>query len=129
MPAETSATTLAPRHADPDELAHRTARRWAVGVLLAGTLALAAYLSLVMLAVALVVALFGSVLDLGSGRLDAGGLALDAAPGLLVAWCLGLAAVAALAGRTALGPRAVGLAGGLLGTAAGAGMLALAGVL
>ncbi|KRE60170.1 hypothetical protein [Nostocoides sp. Soil756] len=128
MPAETT-TALAEHHAEPDLLGHRRARRWAVGVLLVGTLALAAYLALVMLAVALVVALFGSVLDLGSGRLDAGGLALDAAPGLLVGWCVGLAAVAALTGRTALGPRATGLLAGLVGTAAGAGVLSLAGVL
>lgn len=128
MPAETT-TALAEHHAEPDPLAHRTARRWAVGTLLVATLALAAYLALVMLAAALVVALFGSVLDPGSGRLDAGGLALDAAPGLLVGWCLGLAAAAALTGRTSLGPRTTGLLAGLVGTAAGAGVLSLAGVL
>lgn len=128
-PAPTPATVPAPRHAVSDRSAHRTARAWAVGVLLAATLALAAYMTLVMLAVALVVSLFGGLLDLGPTRLDPAGLAADAAPGLLVGWCVGLAAVAALVGRTSLGPRSTGLLAGLLGTAAGAGVLALAGVL
>lgn len=132
MPADPPATALAPRHAVPADVgdrAHRTARRWAVAVLAVGTLVLAAYLAFVMLAAAMVVALLGGVLDLGPSRLDPVGVATDVAPGLLVGWCLGLAAEAALAGRTSLGPRATGLVAGLLGTMAGVGVLALAGVL
>jgi hypothetical protein len=129
MPAPTPTTSTIPRHAAPDELLHRTARRWAVGVLLVATLALVAYLALVTVAAALAVVLLGAVLDLDATRLDLAGVAVDAAPALLVGWCLGLAAAAGLAGRTSLGPRVTGLLAGGLGAAAGAGVLSLSGLL
>ena len=56
-------------------------------------------------------------------------VAPDVAPVLLVGWCTGLAASAALARGETLGARTAGITAGALGTVAGAAVLALTGVL
>ena len=57
-------------------------------------------------------------------------VATDVAPVLLVGWCTGLAASAALSARgEALGVRAAGITAGALGAVAGAAVLALTGLL
>ena len=75
----------------------------------------------------------GSALDAVRHRdsleVDLSLVAADVAPGLLVGWCIGLAATAVLARGEAMGPRAAGLVAGVVGAAAGAAVLALTGIL
>lgn len=118
-----------PRHAPALEQRFVRARRWTVGVLVAGTLAAAAYLAAVLAAVWLIASAYGAITAGGSARLDVAAAAADLAPGLLVGWCTGLAAVSVLARGEALGPRAAGVTAGGLGVLAGALVLRLTGVL
>lgn len=115
------------RAAHPDRV--RTTRRWTVGVLAAATSALAAYLVLVVAAVWVVVSTVDAVAARDTPPLDLVAVLADVAPGLLVGWCTGLAASAALAGGEALGARVAGVAAGAVGMTAGAAVLAVTGIL
>ncbi|MFQ6171357.1 hypothetical protein ACK8HX_07095 [Oryzobacter sp. R7] len=107
-----------------------TARRWAVGVLTLASVALAGWLALVLVAASLVVRAV-EVVRPGSppGGVDGVGIAADVLPGVFLGWCTGLAATATLARGDALGARANGVTGALLGVVAGALVLRLTGVL
>ena len=127
----------ADRHSDqPHRHARRigvdpaaTTQRWAVGVLVASTLALLAYAALLVVASWLFT--FGwNALRAGEPvSVDVLAIGADLAPALLVGWCTGLAGAAVLARGESLGPRTAGIAAGALGTAAGAALLALTGLL
>lgn len=107
----------------------RSTRRWAVGVLVLGTLALAAYLAMV-LAVGWVLL---SAVDTVTGRettdIDLARVLTDVTPGVGLGWCVGLGAAALLGRGSALGARVAGLAAGTLGAAAGAAVLAVTGII
>lgn len=118
-----------PRHAPGLEQRFVRARRWAVGVLVAGTLAAAAYLAAVLAAAWLIASAYGAVTASRSPRLDVVAAAADFAPGLLVGWCTGLAAVAVLARGETLGHRAAGVTAGGVGVLAGALVLRVTGAL
>ena len=107
----------------------RTARWWAVGVLALATLALAAYLALVLVATWLMVSAVDAVTDLGTRPLDVTSLLVDVAPGLLVGWSVGLVMASVLARGQALGASAAGFTAGALGTVVGGVVLAATGVL
>lgn len=107
----------------------RTARWWAVGILTVATLALAAYLALVIAALSLMVSAVDAVTDLGTRPFDVTALLLDVAPGLLVGWSVGLVMAGVLARGEALGARAAGCTAGALGSVAGGAVLAATGVL
>jgi len=115
------------RHARDDGAASTT-RRWAVGVLAVATVVLAAYVAALVVGVWLV-AFAWSAMTSQDAVLDVGGLVRDVAPALLVGWCTGLALSAWLTGEEALGPRASGIVAGVLGSSAGAAVLALTGLL
>ncbi|MFW5471196.1 hypothetical protein ACOCJ4_14250 [Knoellia sp. CPCC 206435] len=126
-----AASLPAPRPVDgrPVGARVRTARWWAVGVLTAATVALAAYLALVLLATWLMVSAVDAVTDLGTRPLDVTSLLLDVAPGLLLGWCVGLILAGVLARGQALGARAAGCVAGTLGSFAGGAVLAATGIL
>ena len=131
--ATTAATT--PAAAPAHQRARRagtdaavTTRRWAVGVLVVATTALALYLVALLAAVWLFAVAWGAVTS-ERASVDVLSVARDVAPALLVGWCTGLAASAVLARGEALGPRLAGVAAGALGTASGAAVLALTGPL
>lgn len=107
----------------------RVARRWTVGILVVATVVLAGYLVLVLVAVWLVGAAFDAVTSREPGTLDVTGLLVAAVPGLFTGWCVGLVAASVLARGEALGARAAGLCSGVLGTLAGAVVLAITGVI
>ncbi len=118
-----------PRHAADLDRRYARARRWAVGVLVAGSLAAVAYLAAVLAAVWLVASAFDVVTARNSGGIDLVAAAADLVPGLLVGWCTGLAAVTVLARREEMGSRMAGATAGGLGVLAGALVLRLTGVL
>ena len=105
-----------------------TTRRWAIGVLAISTLLLVAYLVLVV-ALTWFFASTWNGLAGGSLSIDLFSVAADVAPALLVGWCTGLATSAALTGGESLGPRTAGIVAGVLGSTAGAALLALTGLL
>jgi hypothetical protein len=107
----------------------RTTRLWAVGVLVLGTLALAAYLALVLMTVWFVGSAIDAVSTRDLGPLDVSGYLVRAVPGLIVGWCTGLATSWLLSRGEALSARAAGLAAGAAGLLVGAVILALTGVL
>ena len=124
----------APRHAadrdlDGDAERVRTTQRWAVGVLTLSTVVLLAYVALSVAATWLAASVVTVVTARPAGPLDLTAVASAMAPGLLVGWCTGLATRAAVSRGEALGPRASGMASGLVGTVAGAAVLALGGLL
>lgn len=129
MSSPSTASVPAPRHAAPDDVVFRTARRWAVGVLAVATVGLAAYLALLSVGVWMVAFALGAVTGRPTAGVDVLAVVADALPALLAGWCIGLATVAALGRARSLGPRTSGLAAGALGTAAGAAVLGLAGLL
>lgn len=108
---------------------HRTARRWTVGVLGVGTLALAAYVVVLLLALRLFVGAIAVVTGRPTGGLDMVGVAVDLLPGTLAGWGVGLAALAALRRVEGIGPRSAGLLAGGLGVATGAALLTYSGIL
>ena len=127
----------ADRHSDqPHRHARRmgvdpaaTTQRWAVGVLVVSTLALLAYLAL-LVAASWLFAVGWNALTAGEPvSVDVLAIGSDLAPALLVGWCTGLAASAVLARGEALGARTAGMVAGTLGTAAGAALLAVSGLL
>jgi hypothetical protein len=121
-------SSVAPAPPDDPVRRVRTAQRWAVGVLLGATVALVGYLALLIAFAWLLVSAYGAV---GSGHqaaLDLSSAAADVLPGLLVAWCSGLAATTMLARGEALGPRAAGILSGLLGVVAGSLVLLATGI-
>ncbi|WP_299444398.1 hypothetical protein [uncultured Phycicoccus sp.] len=118
-----------PRHAADLPYRYARARRWAVGVLLAGTLAAFAYLAAVLAAVWLVASAYDALTAGSLARLDVVAAAADLAPGLLVGWCTGLAMVSVLARGEGIGPRTAGVAAGSVGVLAGVVVLRLTGVL
>ena len=107
----------------------RTARRWALGVLVVGTVVLAGYLVLVLVGVWLVGVTVEAVTARDVGSLDVAGLLLAALPGLVLGWGVGLGATAVLARSEVLGARLSGLAAGAVGVLTGAAVLAVTGVL
>lgn len=127
----------ADRHSDqPHRHARRigvdpaaTTQRWAVGVLVVSTLALLAYLALLVVANWLFAVGWNAVTAGESVSVDVLAIGADLAPALLVGWCTGLAGAAVLARGESLGARTAGIAAGALGTAAGAALLALTGLL
>ncbi len=104
-----------------------TTQRWTVGVLALSTVLLGAYLALLVTATWFFASVWGG-LTRTTVSFDLLPLVADVAPVLLVGWCTGLAASAALTRGEALGARAAGITAGALGTAAGAAVLALAGL-
>jgi len=121
-----AARSRAHRPTGPAERA-RTTRRWAAGVLAFATTALLSYVAVLMWAAWLLVSVFGG--SEAAASFDLLSIGSDFAPALLVGWCTGLATSAVVAGGEALGARTAGTVAGLLGVAAGAGMLALADLL
>lgn len=107
----------------------RVARRWAVGVLAAGTVVLMAWLVLVLAAVWLVGSAIEQVASRDLGSPDVGGLIVTALPGLAVGWGVGLGAATLLGRGEAMGARAAGVTAGLLGVVVGAALLAATGAL
>ncbi len=106
-----------------------TARWWAVGVLSLGTLALAAWLVVLVAAGAMAAFTIGILRPQTPVDLDVAGLVLASLPGLLVGWCVGLATTAVVSRGEALGPRTGGTVGALVGLVAGALVLRLSGLL
>jgi hypothetical protein len=117
----------APRDAGLERV--RSARRWAVGVLVVATLVLAAYLALVLVAVWFVGSAMEALSSRDLGSLDVAASLLKAVPGLLAGWAAGLSASMVLARGEALDARAAGLCSGVLGALVGAVVLALTGVI
>lgn len=107
----------------------RTTRRWAVAVLTLATVALAAYLALVVVAVWLFGSSMEVLADRDLGALDLRGLFVDVVPGLLVGWGAGFAATVVLGRGEALTARGAGIVSGSLGVVAGAAVLAATGIL
>jgi len=101
-----------------------TTQRWTIGVLALSTVLLCAYLVLLVTATWLFASAW-SGLTHHPVSFDLLSVARDVAPVLLVGWCTGLAASAALARGEALGARAAGITAGVLGTVTGAAVLAL----
>lgn len=115
------------RHVRLDAAA--TTQRWAIGVLALSSGLLLAYATL-LVAPAWLFAVGWNVVTAGhAASVDALAVGADLAPALLVGWCTGLAASAALTRGPALGARTAGVAAGAVGTAAGAALLALTGLL
>lgn len=107
----------------------RVARRWAVGVLTAGTVVLLAWLVLVLVAVWLVGSAIEQVASRDLGSPDVAVLVVTALPGLAGGWGVGLGAAALLGRGEVMGARAAGVTAGLLGVVVGAALLAATGVL
>ena len=105
-----------------------TTQRWTVGVLALATVLLGAHLALLVTASWFLASAWGGLTHT-TVSFDLLSVATDVAPVLLVGWCTGLAASAALARGEALGARAAGLTAGALGGVAGAAVLALTGLL
>ncbi|MFW5473617.1 hypothetical protein ACOCJ5_09915 [Knoellia sp. CPCC 206450] len=105
----------------------RVARRWAVCVLTAATVALAAWLTLGLVAVWLVGSTIEAVSARDIGTLDVAGLLVTTLPGLVGGWAVGLGAAVLLGRGEAMGARAAGVAAGLLGVVVGAALLAATG--
>jgi len=107
----------------------RSASAWANVVLAVGTVAALLH-TVVLVAVAWGFAwAYDVVTGQEPGSVDVLGAAVDLAPALLVGWCLGRAAAAALEQGEALPPAGAGVAAGALGVVAGAAVLALTGPL
>jgi hypothetical protein len=115
------------RHSRRDGAA--TTQRWAVGVLAVSTVLLLGYAALLVVAGWLVASGWNVVTTGRSVSVDVLAIGSDLAPALLVGWCTGLAASAVLARGEALGARTAGMVAGTVGTAAGAALLALTGLL
>ena len=115
------------RRGDTDRV--RTTQRWAGYVLALATIVLVAYLAVLVVASWLVVAAFTAVTSGGPMTVDLPAVVAAGAPVLLVGWCSGLACAAALAGGDALGARTAGIVAGLVGSTAGAAVMALTGLL
>ncbi len=115
------------RHSRRDGAA--TTQRWAVGVLAVSTVLLLGYAALLVVAGWLVASGWNVVTTGRSVSVDVLAIGSDLAPALLVGWCTGLAASAVLARGEALGDRTAGVTAGTIGTAAGAALLALTGLL
>ena len=98
-------------------------------MLVFSTLALLGYVALLVVANWLFAVGWNAVTTGESVSVDVLAIGADLAPALLVGWCTGLAAAAVLCRGEALGPRTAGLAAGALGTAVGAALLALTGLL
>lgn len=111
------------RRGDVDRV--RTTQRWAVSVLVLATVALLAWVAVLVAASWLAVAALTAVTSGGPVTIDLRSVAASVAPVLLVGWCTGLACAAALAGGEALGARTAGLVAGLAGSVAGAAVMAL----
>ena len=107
----------------------RVARRWSVGVLVAATVLLMAYLVLVLVTVWLVGSAIEQVASRDLGSPDVGALVVSALPGLVGGWGVGLGAATLLGRGEAMNARAAGLTSGLLGVVVGAVLLAATGVL
>jgi hypothetical protein len=103
----------------------RTTRRWAVAVLSLATVALLGYVVFLVAVVWVLASAWNDVFSIGGLSLDLLAVVRSVAPVLLVGWCTGLAACAALSRGEAMRPRTAGLAAGAVGTAAGAAVLAL----
>ena len=115
------------RHSRRDGAA--TTQRWAVGVLAVSTVLLLGYAALLVVAAWLFASGWNVVTTGRPVSVDVLAIGSDLAPALLVGWCTGLAASAALARGEALGARTAGMVAGSLGTAAGAALLAVSGLL
>ena len=101
-----------PRHLATEALRVRRAQGWAVGVLAVATTCLLGYVVLLLAAVSLAGTALQAVGRRDLPPVDLSSVAADVLPGLLVGWCLGLAATTVLARGEALSPRAAGLVSG-----------------
>lgn len=128
-PRPTTSVPAGPRHLATDALRLRRAQGWAAGVLSVATACLLGYVLLLVAFAALVGAALDAVRQRDSPSVDLSLVAADVLPGLLVGWCIGLAATTVLARGEALGPRAAGLVSGIVGATAGGTVLALTGLL
>jgi len=129
QPAVTRASLRAPRAGSPVLGTSGSVTRWATGVLAAATTALLLYLAALVLMGWFTVAVLAVLRPSTSPSLDVAGLVADTAPALLVGWCVGRAAAAVLEPGESMPPAAAGVVAGLLGTGAGAVVLALTGLL
>lgn len=106
-----------------------TTRRWTIAVLVLATTLLVAHTAT---GVAMVQVL-GSAPGAAAGpewfSVDGPAVARGVAPALLVGWCTGLATRAALTPAETLGARTAGVTAGVVGSAAGAMVLGLTGLL
>ncbi len=105
-----------------------TTRRWTIAVLALATLLLAGYLVLLVSTTWLLAATW-SGLTRDAVSVDLVPIARDVLPVLLVGWCTGLAASAALGRDGSLGARTAGILAGVVGAVAAAVVLALTGLL
>ncbi|HYN67224.1 MAG TPA: hypothetical protein VES93_10075 [Ornithinibacter sp.] len=101
-----------------------TTQRWTIGVLALATLLLTGYLLLLVSTTWLLAATW-SGLTRDAVSLDLVSIARDVLPVLLVGWCTGLAASAALGRGEALGARTAGILAGVVGAVAAAVVLSL----
>ena len=129
QPMVTRASARATREGSPLLGARGSATRWATWVLAAATAALLLYLGALVVMGRLAVAALAVLLPSSSPALDVAGLVADAAPALLVGWCVGRASAAVLEPGASMPPAAAGIVAGLLGAGAGGFVLALTGLL
>ena len=129
QPVSTRATARTPRAGSAVLGARGSVTRWATGVLAVATAALLLYVVALVVMGWLAMAAFAVLRPSSSLSVDVPGMFADAAPALLVGWCVGRAAAAVLEPGESVPPAVAGVAAGLLGAGAGAVVLALTGLL
>ncbi len=91
-----------------------------MAVLVLASLALASWVGVLYVGLAVIQPLVEVLLPGASPSPDVLALAREALPALLVGWCIGFACLAVIGRGEALGPPAAGIVGGALGALAGA---------
>jgi hypothetical protein len=129
QPVVTRAGARAPRAGSTLVGARGSVTRWATWVLAVATAGLLLYVGALVVMGWLAMAALAVLRPSSSLSLNVAGLFADAAPALLVGWCVGRAAAAVLEPGESVPPAAAGVAAGLLGAGAGAVVLALTGLL
>jgi hypothetical protein len=129
QPVVTRASAHAPRAGSSLLWARGSVTRWATAVLALATVALLLYLGALVVVGWLAVAALAVLRPSSAPVVDVSGMLVDAAPALLVGWCVGRASAAVLEPGTSMPPAAAGVVAGLLGAGAGAVVLSLTGLL
>lgn len=107
----------------------RAARRWTVGVLGVGTVALLVHATLLVAMAWLLGSVFEAVTARESVQVDLFAVAADVAPVLLLGWCSGMATSASIARGETLGARTAGVVSGTVGIVAALLVMRLTGLL
>ena len=129
QPVVTRASARAPRVGSSHLGPRGSVTRWATVVLSLATAALLLYLAALVVVGWLAVAALAVLRPSSSPAVDVSGMLADAAPALLVGWCVGRASAAELEPGTSMPPAVAGVVAGLLGAGTGAVILSLTGLL